>query len=263
MQAGGSGPSRTSTRVTRKLSIEYPVVLAPFGGLPFQQQAATVSDLGRLGSLGAITTISTATTPEEAKVLAQAGTDIVVISEFEGGGHRGSFLPSPKESLTRSLSLIPQVVDAAGVPAIAAGGIAAALALGADAVQIGTAFLACADSGANDAYRAVLLSDAAANTMLTTVFTGRMARAFSNRLLDELTNETESPLLFPAQHSLNHTAALPAAMQHRSEWMTCWAGQSAKLNRNGRTERFFRRFISRTDAVLSRLSKSAEARKDV
>ena len=373
MQADGSARPWTSTKVTEQLGIEYPVIQAPFGGLPSQRQTARVSNLGGLGSLGAvtlsgsviadvvaeirsltakpfavnlwvstsdntayqikseelqralkafsrgysaldigppanvsfksqsfsdqvraaidagtpvlsfiygvppkeilaecrrlaITTIGTATTCEEAKVLAQAGLDMVVASGFEGGGHRGSFLRSPEESFIGGLSLIPQVVDAVDIPVIAAGGIAdergvaAALALGAGAVQIGTAFLACSDSGAGDAYRAVLLSETAADTALTIVFTGRVARAVRNQLMDKLTSALDRPLPFPLQHALTQTVAGPASMQQRWEWMTCWSGQSGKLSCAGNTEHFFQQIISKTDAVLSRLSKSATTR---
>src|SRR5713101_3216327 len=101
-----------------------------------------------------IVTIGTATIPEEGAALQDAGVDAVVASGFEAGGHRGSFLRSAEDSLTGTLSLIPQIVDIVNMPVIAAGGIAdargviAALALGAEAVQMGTAFLACEESGA-------------------------------------------------------------------------------------------------------------------
>ena len=106
--------------------------------------------------------IGTATTPEEASALEQAGFEFIVASSFEGGGHRGSFLRSPAESLMGGFALIPQVVDTVKLPVIAAGGIAdgrglaAAFALGAEGVQIGTAFLPCAGSGASEAYRSAL-----------------------------------------------------------------------------------------------------------
>src|SRR5436190_12709344 len=101
-----------------------------------------------------IVTIGTATTPDEAAVLQDAGVNAIVASGFEAGGHRGSFLRSAEDSLTGTFSLVPQIVDIVDVPVIAAGGIGdargvvAALALGADAVELGTAFLACEESGA-------------------------------------------------------------------------------------------------------------------
>src|SRR6202049_729286 len=101
-----------------------------------------------------IVTIGTATTPDEAAVLQDAGVNAIVASGFEAGGHRGSFLRAAEDSLTGTFSLVPQIADRVNVPVIAAGGIAdargvvAALALGAEAVQMGTAFLACEESGA-------------------------------------------------------------------------------------------------------------------
>jgi len=109
-----------------------------------------------------IVTIGTATTPEEGAALQEAGVDAVVASGFEAGGHRGSFLRAAEDSLTGTLSLVPQIVDIVDVPVIAAGGIAdargvvAALALGAEAVQMGTVFLACEDSGASLLHRQAL-----------------------------------------------------------------------------------------------------------
>src|SRR5882672_2641435 len=120
-----------------------------------------------------IVTIGTATTPEEGAALQDAGVDAVVASGFESGGHRGSFLRSAEDSLTGTLSLIPQIVDIVDVPVIAAGGIGdargvvAALALGAEAVQMGTVFLACEESGASLLHRQALRGKKAGHTALT------------------------------------------------------------------------------------------------
>jgi nitronate monooxygenase len=136
-----------------------------------------------------INTIGTATTPEEASALEQAGFEFIVASSFEGGGHRGSFLRSPAESLMGGFALIPQVVDIVKLPVIAAGGIAdgrglaAAFALGAEGVQIGTAFLPCAGSGASEAYRTALSLFAANGTDLTDAFTARLARGIQAQAL--------------------------------------------------------------------------------
>jgi len=185
-----------------------------------------------------IPTLGTATTVEEARALERAGFDLVVASGMEAGGHRGSFLRSAAHSLTGIFSLIPQVVDSVKVPVIAAGGIAdgraiaAAICLGADAVIVGTAFLACAESGASEAYRAALLSKAAGNTRLTNALTGRMARAIDNRLVSEMTVAMESPLPYPIQHALIRTVADAASIEQRAELMPLWAGQSTSLIRS-------------------------------
>ncbi len=182
-----------------------------------------------------VRTIATATTPEEALELERAGIDLIVASGFEGGGHRGSFLRSPVQSLMGSFSLIPQVVDAVQIPVVAAGGIAdgrglkAALALGAEGVQIGTAFLACAGSGANTSHREALLSKNTTRTELTDKFTGRLARGIKNHLMDELNDIDSTVIPFPLQHALVQTVAQPASMRGRADLMTLWAGQSVGL----------------------------------
>ena len=109
-----------------------------------------------------IVTIGTATTPDEAAALQEAGVDAIAASGFEAGGHRGSFLRAAEDSLTGTFSLVPQIADVVNVPVIAAGGIAdargviAALALGAEAVQMGTVFLSCEESGASLLHRQAL-----------------------------------------------------------------------------------------------------------
>src|ERR1700730_12360773 len=133
-----------------------------------------------------IVTIGTATTPEESAALQDAGVDAIVASGFEAGGHRGSFLRAAEDSLTGTFSLVPQIADMVNVPVIAAGGIAdargviAALALGAEAVQMGTVFLACEESGASRLHRQVLRGKRAGHTALTKGFTGRLARGSHN-----------------------------------------------------------------------------------
>src|SRR5439155_8139736 len=118
--------------------------------------------LGECRAQGMVT-MGSATTHDEAVALQDAGVDVVVASGFEAGGDRGSFLRSSEESLTGTFSLVPQVADVVHVPVVAAGGIAdargvvAALALGAEGVQMGTAFLACEESGASEHHRQALL----------------------------------------------------------------------------------------------------------
>src|SRR6266576_890201 len=183
-----------------------------------------------------IVTIGTATTPEEGGALQRAGVDIIVASGFEAGGHRGSFLRSAEDSLTGTLSLVPQIVDIVDVPVIAAGGIGdargviAALALGAEAVQMGTVFLACEESGASRLHRQALREKKAGHTALTKGFTGRLARGIHNRLLEELNQEGTAILPYPLQRSLVRNLAIPAEASSRSDLLPLWAGQSANLS---------------------------------
>jgi nitronate monooxygenase len=204
-----------------------------------------------------IRTIGTATTREEAIALEQTGLELIVAAGFEGGGHRASFLRPPAQSLIGSFSLIPQVVDAVDVPVIAAGGIAdgrgltAALALGAEGVQIGTAFLPCDGSGASEAYQAAFSSYAANGTELTDAFTGRLARAIKNRLMDELTHVNSTPLPFPLQHALLRPLAEAASKQERIELMPLWAGQSLGLCHSTQASELMTKLIEEADAFFS------------
>jgi nitronate monooxygenase len=183
-----------------------------------------------------IVTIGTATTPEEAAALEETGVDAIVASGFEAGGHRGSFLRAAEDSLTGTLSLVPQIVDNVDVPVIAAGGIGdargvvAALALGAEAVQMGTVFLACEESGASLLHRQALRGKKAGHTALTKGFTGRLARGIHNRLLQELNQDGTAILPYPLQRSLVRNLAIPAEAAGRSDLLPLWAGQSANLS---------------------------------
>ena len=182
-----------------------------------------------------IVTIGTATTRDEAIALEQAGVDVVVASGFEAGGHRGSFLRSSEDSLTGTISLVPQIVDAVKVPVVAAGGIAdargiaAAFALGAEGVQMGTVFLACEESGASSLHREAILGGKARRTSLTRGFTGRLARGIHNQLLEEMNQPGVAILPYPLQRALMRNLALPAQQAGRSEFLALWAGQSAGL----------------------------------
>jgi nitronate monooxygenase len=183
-----------------------------------------------------IVTIGTATTPEEGVALEEAGVDAVVASGFEAGGHRGSFLRAAEDSLTGTFSLVPQIVDKVTVPVIAAGGIAdargviAALALGAEAVQIGTAFLACEESGAGVLHSEALRGRKAGHTALTKGFTGRLARGIHNRLIEELNEPGTEILPYPLQRGLVRNLSIAAEAAGRTDLLPLWAGQSANLS---------------------------------
>ena len=182
-----------------------------------------------------IVTIGTATTPDEAVALERAGVDVVVASGFEAGGHRGSFLRAAEDSLTGTISLVPQVVDAVEIPVVAAGGIAdargivAAFALGAEGVQMGTVFLAAEESGASALHREAILSGGASRTSLTRGFTGRLARGIHNQLLEEMNRPGVAVLPYPLQRGLMRNLAVPAQQAGRSELLALWAGQSAGI----------------------------------
>jgi nitronate monooxygenase len=220
-------PARFEDQVRVLLDAKVPVFSLIFGIPPRE-----VLEECRAKS---IVTIGTATTPEEGAALQEAGVDAIVASGFEAGGHRGSFLRAAEDSLTGALSLVPQIVDNVEVPVIAAGGIGdargvvAALALGAEGVQMGTAFLACEESGASLLHRQALRGKKAGHTALTKGFTGRLARGIHNRLLEELNQEGTTILPYPLQRSLVRNLAIPAEAAGRSDLLPLWAGQSANL----------------------------------
>jgi nitronate monooxygenase len=199
-------------------------------GVPSKQ---ILDDFRRKG----IVLIGTATTVDEAIALEQAGVDVIAASGFEAGGHRGSFLQLSEDSLTGTMALVPQVVDAVKLPVVAAGGIGdargivAAFALGAEGVQMGTAFLACEESGANTLHRKALLSGQAKKTALTRGFTGRLARGIKNRLLDEFNQRDIEILPYPLQRALVRHLSISAENAGRSDLLPLWAGQSANLSR--------------------------------
>src|ERR1700688_842908 len=183
-----------------------------------------------------IVTIGTATTPDEAVALQEAGVNAIAASGFEAGGHRGSFLRPAEDSLTGTFSLVPQIVDIVDVPVIAAGGIGdargvvAALALGADGVQMGTAFLACEESGASRIHREALLGKHAGHTALTRGFTGRLARGIHNRLMEDLNRKGIEILPYPLQRGVVRALSIAAEAAGRADLLPLWAGQSANLS---------------------------------
>jgi nitronate monooxygenase len=182
-----------------------------------------------------ILVVSTATTPDEARALEAAGVDAVVAQGAEAGGHRGTFLRPVEESLFGTMALVPAVVDAVRIPVIAAGGImdgrgvAAALALGASAAQLGTAFLACPEAGTHPLHKAAL--GRAEGTVLTRGVTGRHARGLRNRLLVELDASAADAPDYLVQSVLSGPLRAAAARQGRPELMAMWAGQGHAMSR--------------------------------
>lgn len=178
------------------------------------------------------TILSSATTVEEARWLEARGVDAIIAQGFEAGGHRGMFL---SEDLTRQVgtfSLVPQIVHAVSVPVIAAGGIAdaagvaAALALGAGAVQIGTAYLLCPEASTTSVHRDAIVSARAQHTAVTNVFTGRPARGIVNRLVAELGPMNPEAPAFPGAAAAIAPLRAKAEAQGSGEFSPLWAGQN-------------------------------------
>ncbi len=185
-----------------------------------------------------IVTVGAATTLEEALAIEAAHVDAVVVTGFEAGGHRPSFLKPAEDSLHGTFALIPVVKDRVRIPIIAAGGIAdlrgvnAALALGADAVQLGTAFLACAESGASSSHKAMLHSRGPMDTVLSRAFTGRLARFRENRAIREFESSALPALPFPAQSDLMAPLKRRAAELGNIDYQSLYASQTSALVRH-------------------------------
>lgn len=202
--------------------------------------------------------MGTATTVGEAMELERRGVDAVVAQGAEAGGHRGTFAVPFEHGMIGTMALVPQVASSVGVPVIASGGImngrgiAAALALGASAVQMGTAFLACDESGIPAAYRNALAAPEA-RTALTRAFSGRPARGIANRLMTEMRGAGDDVLPFPLQNAITRPLRDAAARQGRAEFMSLWAGQGVGLTRPMRAADLVARLAAETSAALAAL----------
>jgi nitronate monooxygenase len=206
-----------------------------------------------------IALLATASTPDEAALLEQVGVDAVVASGSDAGGHRGSFLRPVEESLIGTFSLIPQVADRVKIPVVAAGGIAdgrgvlAALALGAHGVQVGTAFLASHESAAPEAHKQALVSPEAVTTVLTRVFSGRLARGILNDFIRELSPFESQIPLYPLQNWLTRPLRRAASAAGRGDRLALWSGQSAALVRRRPAAEVLRLLIADAERARSRL----------
>ena len=178
-----------------------------------------------------------ATCVAEAQRLESLGFDFVIAQGGEAGGHRGSYLRDPYQSLTGTLALTRLVVRAVKLPVIAAGGImdgagiAAALALGAQLAQLGTAFIPCPESGAPQIHKDLLLKATEDSTQLTEKFSGKPARGLSNRFMTEMAAKDAPQLAFPAQNAVTGRLRQASAKAGKGDFVALWAGQAAPLAR--------------------------------
>lgn len=202
--------------------------------------------------------IGTATTVDEAVALQDAGVDAVVVQGSEAGAHRGTFRTAFEAAMIGSMALVPQVVDAVSVPVIASGGImdgrgiAASLALGAEAAQLGTAFLTCDEAGIPAAHKQAIMDAKEDQTRVTRAFSGRPARGIVNRLMSDIDREADAILPFPIQNALTRPARTAAAEQDRAEYLSLWAGQGVRLSRRMPAGELVRRLAQETAVALER-----------
>ncbi|HEY0395416.1 MAG TPA: nitronate monooxygenase [Candidatus Elarobacter sp.] len=234
-------------RYREELGIPHPPE-PPRGGVAFREQVAVVletrpavfsftfgipdaSVMSACREAG-IFTLGTAKSVGDALALERAGADAVCVQGYEAGGHHGSITARLDDSLIGTMALVSQAVDAISVPVLAAGGIgdgravAAVLALGATAAQVGSAFLR-SDEAAT-AYKDLLATEAVQRTTLTHVFSGKHARGVRNRFIDEMTGSDDiAP--YPHQHWLTRDIRAAAAAQGKPEYLSLWTGQAVAL----------------------------------
>jgi nitronate monooxygenase len=204
--------------------------------------------------------IGTATTVEEAVALESAGVDAVVAQGSEAGAHRGTFAVPFEAAMVGTVALVPQVLRAIRIPVIASGGImngegiAAALALGAGAVQMGTAFLTCHESGAPESYKRAILAAREHETRVTRAFSGRPARGIVNRFIEEVERSPDAILPYPLQNALTRAMRASAAKQDRPEFLSLWAGQGVRLARRESAGELMSRLASESEGAIRRLA---------
>ncbi|VIO75632.1 Putative monooxygenase [Bradyrhizobium ivorense] len=215
--------------------------------------------LQRVKATGAIV-LSSATTVKEAIWLEENGADVIIAQGAEAGGHRGMFLTENIAEQPGTFALVPQVVDAVKVPVIAAGGIAdgrgiaAAFALGAAGVQIGTAYLRCPESKVSAAARVALAQASDESTVITNVMTGRPARGVANRVMREVGPISPDAPAFP--HAATGLGPLKAAAekQGRVDFTNLWAGQAVRMGKEMPAAELTRALAG---AALARMSQLA------
>ncbi len=225
--AVAAGPARLpfGPEAAAVLAEFEPAVVSFHFGLPSPELLACVRRWG-----GKV--LSSATTVDEARWLEAQGVDAIIAQGLEAGGHRGMFLTDDLQTQMGTFALVPQIVKAVNVPVVAAGGIAdaagvaAALALGAAGVQVGTAYLLCPEATTSALHRAALKSAAARVTALTNLYTGRPARGIVNRLMRQLGPMRAGAPAFPLAASA--VAPLRAAAEKRGSdgFSPLWAGQN-------------------------------------
>lgn len=256
----GLGPASTPQefcensreQVAALLELAPPVVSFTFGVL----DGETVSRFKRAGCL----VIGTATTVAEAQAWESAGADFVCAQGAEAGAHRGTFLGDFEQSCIGLMALIPQVAAAVKRPVIAAGGImdgrgiAASFILGAQAAQLGTAFLSCPESGIHRAWKQALLDARDDSTRLTRAFSGKYARGIVNEFMERMRPFEKDVPSYPVQNALTGELRQAAAKLNRPEFMSLWAGQGASMSRPMPAAQLVKTLADELHAMLPNLS---------
>ena len=253
--ASAPAPSRAPFDETTCEIVEdlKPEVVSFHFGLPAKALLRRVKEAG-------VVVISSATTVEEARWLEDQGCDAIIAQGYEAGGHRGMFLGEDVTTQAGTMALVPQVVDAVDVPVIAAGGIAdgrgiaAAFALGASGVQIGTAYLFTPEALITDLHRAALRAARDDGTALTNLFSGRPARGLINRLMREIGPMSDKAPAFPTAGRALAPLKKQAEAAGAADFTSLWSGQAAALGREMGAAELTRRLAEDAAARLGALT---------
>ncbi|KZD28590.1 Enoyl-(acyl-carrier-protein) reductase (FMN) [Bacillus cereus] len=234
------------------LEEKVPVISFAFQTLEKEE----IDDLKRRG----IKVIGTATHVTEAKVLAELGVDIIVGQGSEAGGHRGTFIGKEQDAMIGTFALIPQLVAAVPhIPIVAAGGVmngqglVAAFTLGAEAVQMGSAFLTSEESITHDVYKAAVLHSTDTSTTVTRAFSGKYARGIRNEFIEKHEGKEGGLPMYPVQNVLTSKIRQEAAKQNKGEYMSLWAGQASSLARIESAQHVVERVMKEADNVIEQL----------
>ncbi len=217
-------------------------------GLPNEALVIRLKDAG-------IVILSSATSAAEARWLVENGADAVIAQGYEAGGHNGWFLPQNGGEVAGTMALVPRIVDTVDCPVIAAGGIAdgrgiaAAFALGAAGVQIGTAFLATPESAVSDIHKETLIAATGDDTKFSRAFSGRAARTIANTYANEMEKITDWPD-FPLMNSVTAPLRAASAKAGRPDAVSLWAGQGAGLVGKSTTRDVFESLVNQAQAIL-------------
>ncbi len=252
----GPSPHSFAAQVEACLGTDAAALSFTFGTLPEDVIAAFKAK----GMLLA----GTATTVEEALVLKESGVDAVIAQGTEAGGHRGTFIGDFERGMIGLLAFIPQVRDATSLPVIAAGGImdgrgiAAALCLGAEAVQMGTAFLLCDEAGVPECYKAAVQHSHEDQLVLTTAFSGRLARGIGNLLTEamQVAERSDAVLPFPFQNQLTRPIRVAAARRGDAGYLSLWAGQGVRMARRMKAADLVTALLQETSDAVAQVERS-------
>jgi nitronate monooxygenase len=252
-EAPADSPDPFPDQIAAILDARVPVFSFTFG-VPVPEVFTSLHETG-------VTIIGTATTVDEARHLVTAGVDAVVAQGAEAGGHRGTFAGPFEEAMIGTMVLVPQVVDAVSGPVIASGGImdgrgiVAALALGASAVQMGTAFMTTTEAGAPGVYKTAIRAATSQQIAVTRAFSGRPARAITNEFTEAWRGREEGILPFPLQNAATRPLRNEAAAREDSRYLSLWSGQGAALARDLSAGELVRELVEEMDAVREKMSR--------